>query len=84
MVCVGAHWCVRASGLVMPWLAFGSEKGSEARGIHGVYISRALLQCPSEDSLEGKTKSKVGLGRGCGMEGGWITSSGMVWMECPG
>lgn len=84
MVWVGARWCAHMSGLVMPWLTFGSQKGGKMRGIQGVYISHALLQCPSEDRLEGKTKSKVGLGWGCGMEGGWITLSGMEWVECPG
>lgn len=84
MVWVGAHWCAHMRGLVMPWLTFGSQKGGKMRGVQGVYISHALLQCPSEDRLEGKTKSKVGLGWGCGMEGGWITLSGMEWVECPG
>ena len=72
------------SGLVMPWLTFGIQKGSKMRGVQGFYISHALLQCPSEDSSEGKTKSKVGLGWGSGMEGGWSISSGMEWIECPG
>lgn len=77
MVCVGACWCAYTSGLVTHWLDFGNQKGSEARRVQGVYISRALLQCPSEDRPEGKMKSKVGVSWGCGMEGGWVTSLGM-------
>lgn len=64
------HVGVHTSRLVVPWLTFGCQKGSEMKGIQGVYISCALLQCPSEDRSEGKMKSKVGLGWGYGMEGG--------------
>lgn len=45
------------------------------------FVSCALLQCPSEDRLEDKTKSKVGLGWGTRMEGGW---RGLGWAGCPG
>lgn len=34
------------------------------RGVQGLYISHALLQCPSEDGLDAETKSEVGLGWG--------------------
>lgn len=68
MVHMGVRWCVHTGGFVVPWLTFRCQRGVRGGEFTGL-TSPILLQCPSEDGLEGETKSEVGLGWGCGWEG---------------